>query len=290
MPSFRNTRPRDSLYPYYLRIIRPLPFTFPVLVAVFLGVAGLTACGRNSVGVGDDARTIVVQVGDQSITKSALSHWMSVLIDSDYRNIVGRPAPSRLVADPPNYPACISALESGLGTLPGHGKAPARTHVQLELNCRQLQQSLKRQTLSYLIQGLWDLEEDAKQRSIVTDRDVARVFAREKLKSMREPGATPFTTFIARKTLARSDVLYFIRRTLLSAQLDELRKRRLARTIRGAEALQRALVSLYAETVRKWRARTLCRRGYTVPECRSYRAPATIVPSPAVLLEQLTAR
>jgi hypothetical protein len=267
-------------------LIRLLPRTSWSLVSMLLATTGLIACGGAAVNARDRTTAAVVRVGARSISASDLGHWMSILVEGDYRDITGHTAPGGLVAEPSDYPACIAALRRLVSQTQDPGTTSS-TRSQRELECRQLQSGVKRQALSYLIQGLWDLEEASAHGQAVSNADVARVFAREVAESKRNSAATTFTTLIAGHLLARADIFYLIKRTLLSTRLDELHKRQLGRTVGGEEALQRALAEQYAKRVATWRARTVCTPGYAVPECRGYRAPKAASASPALVLEQV---
>jgi hypothetical protein len=251
-----------------------------------MAFASLTGCGGSDGGSG----TVVARVGHRSITRGTLSHWMAILADGDFQEHVGRAAPKGLVSDPPSYPTCVSAVEA-LGPPKAPTGGATRVRAQLEHGCQMLYQGLKEQALSYLIEGLWSSEEAAELGITVTNGEVRRRYTAAQTGSERSSTQATRTTATGDRGLSHSDELYLLKRSLLATRLNEMRERTLQKQMKAAsgEALQRALVERYAESVKKWPARTRCSADYMVAQCAHYEAPAKAVPSPAVLLEQIAA-
>jgi hypothetical protein len=244
------------------------------LVHVLLPIA-LAAIASSFVACGDsdDPSPVVAKVRHMSITRETLSHWMTTLVDGDFREHVGGTAPRGLVSDPPSYRACVSAIEA-LGRPKASGTDSKPGAMQREAQCRQLHQALKQQALSYLIEGLWNIEEAADQGIHITDAEIDQQLAKDKA------SLGPVT---------HQDQLYLVKRSLLSTRLNEQRERALRGKMPEGEALQRAVAELYAQSIKRWPAQTSCRAGYLVAQCRGYKAPTGSLPSPAVLVEQIAA-
>jgi foldase protein PrsA len=115
-----------------------------VSVLAWAAVCGLVACG------GAARNEIVVRVGQSTITKATLNHWMAAM------------APEHAVPDPPRYSKCIRREESF---------TPA-DKPQLIEECRQRYQALKLQALDFLISSQWLLGEAANRNSSVSPRQV----------------------------------------------------------------------------------------------------------------------
>jgi hypothetical protein len=245
------------------------------VMMVTTAVLGLLACG------GNESSVVVARVDGTPITRETVSHWMSVIAAGDNLEHVGRPAPRRLVSDPPDYRACAVAIHSI-----GPAKDAKGERKQIKLQCHQLYQGIKEQTLSFLIQGTWTAKEDSELGVEVTGREVERRLSKTRAERFRTDAA--FRAFLRNSGLTLSDERALIRRGLQAERLEARRRQGLSRRVKGREALERALLDAYAESRKKWSTRTHCSDGYVVPECDG-RQPAAATPSPAVVLEQIAA-
>jgi hypothetical protein len=268
------------------------PYLLAAISAMALAVTGLAACGSSANPVitrassTGDANGVVAQVGNSSITRATLNHWMATIVGGDYDENLGHPAPRGLVADPPNYPACVSAIET-LGPAKTT-EAPPQARAALESDCHQLYQSLKQQALSYLIKGLWSLEEAAEEGIHITSAEINRSLV--KLKAERYPSDAAFEAYLAGREWSLSDELYLVKRDLLTAKLEARHERALRKTTKGGQlALQRALIERYVRDTKRWTAKTSCVPEYVVAECAQYKGSEATGPSPDALLEQITA-
>jgi hypothetical protein len=236
---------------------------------------GLLACA------GSTSSPVVVKVDGTPVTRATLSHWMSVIVAGDNLEHVGHPAPPRLVSDPPNKRACGAAIASI-----GPAKDAMGESKRVELQCHQLYEGIKEQTLSFLIQGVWTAREASDLGIEVSERDVEQRLAKTRAEGY--PTDAAFEVFLRNSGLALSDERALIRRDLLAERLEAYRRRLLSRRARGRVALERALLGAYAQSRKRWSARTRCSATYAVPECGGSHPTAT-TPSPAVVLEQIAA-
>ena len=106
-----------------------MAFCAAIATAVVLG-----ACGSGIPG------NAVVQIGDASITTTALDHWLAVANDTNQAS-TGVAAPPLPL--PPDYKACVAPSRRGSSA------AAAKT------SCAQDYQALLKQILPFLIQTIW---------------------------------------------------------------------------------------------------------------------------------------
>jgi hypothetical protein len=211
---------------------------------------------------------------------------MATIVGGDYDENIRRPAPRGLVSDPPNYPRCVSAIET-LGPLKSTSETPQQIHATLQSDCHQLYSDLKQQALAYLIHGLWSLEEAADEGIVVTSADVQK--ALHKLRAEQYPSQAEFTAYLASREWSLSDELYLLKRDLLYAKLGAKHEAALRKTVGGgSEAVQRAVLEREIRNIPRWKAKTSCSPGYVIPECRQYSGPET-TGAPDALLEQIAA-
>ncbi len=264
-----------------------------IAAAMSFTVTCLAACGS---GDGDDAPItqasdsrspdlVVAKVGGMSITKGTLSHWMATNVAGVYLEHVGRRAPKGLVSDPPNYVACVSAIETiGPSKVSGKGE---QVRAQLEQKCRQLYEAIKQLALVSLIEGLWNEAEADEQGIDVTADELEQALA--KMKAEQYPTKAAFKKFLLDNGRTVSDERYLLQRNLVSTRLEHELRGKLGQKLKSPEAITRALIESYNESVKKWSAGTECRPGYVVSVCSRYRTPTTQATSAALLVERIAA-
>jgi len=266
-------------------VIRKPPRTSATLLACLIAV-GLTACGGGSSahdaatpGGGDPAAPIpadaVARVGSTVISKATLNHEMTATFGGDYFEIIHSPAPRGVVAEPPDYPACHTAVKAVMAHLPANQARPSTKEIAQK--CKQLYQALMQQALGILLADQWYVRLDAEQGIAVTKAQVEQ--ALKQLKAERFPKAGEFQTYLAQRHWTVGDERLLLLIDLLSNKVLE--------RIEGAggERVEAALNAAAA----KWTARTNCRTGYVVPRCKQYKASSasSSLPSPAILIEQI---
>jgi hypothetical protein len=256
----------------------------PTLLAASLALVGLTACGGS-----DPSGDIVAQVGNMTVTRSTLNHWMSTLLGGDFNENVGGRAPRHLVSDPANYPACIAAIEHIGPPKSAGAHSPAEAHAAAESQCHALQHAMLQQALSYLINGLW-VEGEATAYGIkLSPSELQRAYKTIKTREFHNEAA--FHALLTNREWSLADYMYLIRRDTLMAKLNEQREKAVRQSIKGhSVAVQRAILELYAEEGKRWLANTSCKPAYVISECKQYkgtRAAAESAPSPDALLESI---
>jgi hypothetical protein len=244
-----------------------------VVVAAMALAAG-TGCG----GTGKPPDT-VAEVGNATITRSMLSHWLPVVAGGDYRQNVGGRAPASLVSEPANLSACVASAES---IKPRDSATQAKLpRTALRQKCQQLYQAVKLQALSYLIAVQWRIGEGAEYGEKVTAAELQHKLQQVKAEQFPKPGQ--FESYLAERHWGVSDELYLLRRNMLAEKFFT-RLQREAKRVGGGQA---TFGKLAQEADQKWTTKTSCKAGYVVWQCVQYRGAERSAPSPAVLLEEL---
>jgi hypothetical protein len=236
------------------------------IAAVSIGCgSGVLACGG-----ADDA--VVVRVGQGTITRFSVDHWMKVLIAGDYREKMGKPAPSGLVSDPPNYGACIRAANT---LVPRHD--PQATAVA----CRELDQAARAQAVAFLADALWHKEDAREHGETATTTEISRRLQRIRKSEFPAPGE--FQRYLGEVHRTLADERYLLERNVLSDKLEQ----RLQDS--GLKPGDNAAIARVADAwVIKWTARTSCAPGYITSRCKQYRGTESVGPSPRAALEKLS--
>jgi foldase protein PrsA len=176
-----------------------MAFCAAIATAVVLG-----ACGSDIPG------NAVAQVGNASITKAALDHWLTVANNSPQVS-TGVAAPPLPV--PPDFTACVAAQRK---------QAPTSSTSTLKALCAQNYQSLLTQVLNYLIQTIW-IQGEANDRGVgVTPKQVDAGFLQER-KLSTPPLVTPaeLTLFLAKSGQTVTDLKWRTRLNLLVNKIEK---------------------------------------------------------------------
>lgn len=246
-------------------------------------IAALAACGggskstASSSGSGDSSLTgeVVAKVGDSVITKAEVNHWMTSLGGEDYYELSRRhTVPLGLVSDPPNYAACVANLEAAMGSTPPKGGS-LPSAAQLLTKCRELNQAVKAQAVTFLVGNQWQINLDRELGLTASEAEVTRLF--NKIKAERFPTAAALNAYLRPQRWTLAD-------ERLSVELDVLgQKYQHEIETGGKQAYAKFLLA-----AQRWTAKTDCRPGYVVSPCKQYKEPKTPpTKSPAVLMEQV---
>jgi hypothetical protein len=204
------------------------------------------------------------------ITTPMLNQWMMIEIGADYYSASKRQVPERLVSEPPNYPACVSALEA----IRGKGEPVRRSTVaQLRSKCEQLYQAIKIQTLAFLVTSYWTIDFDANHGVKVTDEEVAQKLERVKAEQYPKPGQFQESLDARRRTLGQEVFL---------AKIDLLQEKLKQRIQSGNGKYARLAseASISADSA-------VCPTGYVVPHCKQFKGHVSSGRSPSVLLQEI---
>jgi len=270
-------------------------------IALALGVwlaLGLCACGGASGGSSNSGSTtnasaeasgesgtapgaseVVVKFGSTPITRAEVNHWMPVLAAQDYYELSdAHTEPEGLVSDPPRYGACVAHLEAALAAASSAQKSAPPAGVELLSKCRLLNQRIRDQALSFLI-NLKIVEAVAEEQGVsASEAEVLKEYEASTHKQFASK-AQRDSSALARRT-TRANELVLSRRDLLSRKALE-RIKASGHGLSQIAALEKALI-----------AKTDCSPGYVVAECSQFhgeapQSPAN--PSAAILSEQLAA-
>jgi foldase protein PrsA len=191
--------------------VNKLTRSIPALGAVFFASVALSACGG---GIPGDA---VVQVGNNSISKSTFAHWLTVAAASSSQTPAGQTAPKPVVPDPPSFTACIAHLQT-IAPKPAKGqKAP--TAAVLKSECQQQYTALQQQVLGFLISSNWVIGEASDLGVKLTDKEVEKQF--ETIKKQQFPKAGEFQKFLTNSGQTVSDLLLRVKLNQLSQKIQQ---------------------------------------------------------------------
>lgn len=239
-------------------------------VAAVACAVALAACG----GGGDAPAPpgTVVKVGDASITKASIDHWMSTIAGGDFYEISEITAPAGLVSEPPDYATCVAKLKS---------LVPSLSQQELRSRCEELYRAVRQQAISYLITVSVLDGQDAELGISASSGEVEHAF--KQIQAEQYPKEAELQRHLAERHWSLSDELFVVKRDVLSSKLRSTLEHRFGR----ADG-QQALVSFVHTMNKKWVAKTSCSAGYVVEGCRQYvstQDEAANGPSAAVLIE-----
>lgn len=229
-----------------------------VLGAIAIAVVSLTACG------GDPPGKAVVKVAGYPISKATLDHWIPIEAILIYELRPRKPVPRGVVPDPPNYTSCIAYLQSTPQKLVQSGPRPTTT--QLKSQCRQRYQMLRQTVLSFLITTAWMIGEGADQGLKVTNEEIKQRF--EQVKKVEFSTNTEFERHLALTGETVADQLFRSKVKLLTAKIEQKLVYKKGLT---TQQQRLALAEFVHQFPKKWAARTSCRPGYVVPNCKQYK-------------------
>lgn len=250
---------------------RLLPVASLAAVALALG---FSACGGSST-----TAAVVARVGDVPITQAAVNQWMNTLIGGDYYELSEQhTVPPELVSDPPNYPRCVEHLQTAATKSPE--TIVRLTSLQMLKKCTQLNEALKEQATSYLINAQWLIGFDRELGVTATQPEVESLY--RKLKATKFPSAAVEHQYFQSQHLTAAQELFIVK-------LDVLRNEDEKRVEAGG---QRAFAVIQAAE-KRWNEKITCRPGYVVAHCREYTGGEeqsyVTTPSPAILMEEVAA-
>jgi hypothetical protein len=231
-----------------------------------------------SLTTGADPGLVLGHVGQTSITRSELSHWMATLAGGDYYELSAQhTVPVNLVSDPPRYGACVASLEAAAAASPHKVARPS--NIELLTKCRQLYQALRSQAMGLLVDTLWVIGVAHSEGATVSNAEVLAYY--NKAIARQFPRPSERIRYQAARRVSTSDELLLFKKNLVSQKLlAKLKPEGPAATARFAQAQA------------SWTAKTDCSPGYVVEHCKQFHgeAPRTAALPPAsVLIEQVAA-
>jgi foldase protein PrsA len=177
-----------------------MAFCAAIATAVVLG-----ACGSDIPG------NAVVQIGDASITTSALDHWLAVANDTNQAS-TGVAAPALPL--PPDYTKCVAEQRKSAGST-------ATNTTTLKALCAQSYQALVNQILPFLIQTIWIQGEAADRGVKVTQAKLDSSFQQARNASTPPLKTTAeMNSFLAKSGETIADLKWYLYVKLLFAQVE----------------------------------------------------------------------
>lgn len=247
-----------------------------VIAAALLVAALSTGCG----GASEPPAAVVAQVGGTPIKEATLNHWIATFIRGDFFEAIGHKAPPGLATDPPDYASCVRAART-LDPGPSNGKR-VLTVAQLDHRCRALYRDVRLEALSYLISALWSAGQATERGIRVSDGEVQQYLHRLVTRQYKTQKA--FTTYLATNGLSLADMEYLLKRNILIERVNQDMTSK-------AHGDRHAYFQLGLHTMVKWTAKTHCRAGFVVSQCREYQRGKKYTESaPAVMFEEMTGR
>lgn len=252
-----------------MKVLRALATATAAALAV-----SVTACG----GSGGASADAVAHVGDTAITEASLSHWMSSIMGGDFYELTGKVAPTGLVSEPPNFAACVTALE-GYEAAPAPGSAKDAS-TTLRHKCEQLHLAIKQQALAYLITAYVAVGEGAEQGLTANGSEIEHLF--KQIQEAQFPTEAQLSQYLANRHWTLKDELFLVKRDLLSQKLTTKLKHKFT-----GPSGERALINYVREVRGRWTAKTTCRPAYVVEGCKEHNPSSSAGPSPSALIQEL---
>jgi hypothetical protein len=223
-----------------------------IVALAAVSIAVLAGCG----GSKDPA---VAGVGEQSISKASLNHWIHVEAIIDHE-LPQAPVPTGEVPDPPRFVACAGYLARKARADPAPHSVPSS--VTLKQQCRERYSAVREHILRILITYMWLKAEAAKLGVQVSDGESTQQLARYSKEVFKTSAA--FQRYLRYTGESLADELLVGKMDLVSAKLE--RKLISERGVPGA-------TSFFRNFPKRWAAKTNCQAEYVVPGCKQYKGP-----------------
>jgi hypothetical protein len=251
---------------------------------------GISACG----GMPQNA---VVEVGGSAISRATFNHWMEVASASRSTGAPGKP----IVPRPPDYTACVAHL-AAISPKLAKGQ-PKPTLAQLKAECAAQYTASQQQVLGFLISADWLIGEAPALGVKLTDGEVRKRFTA--LETQEFPTAAKIDEFLASTRYTVSDLLLRVKLAMLQQKIEQKVTGRQGKVTQAqvskyysenkshfaqqtlaqaqaaikqqlaAQAQQHRLAVFVKEFQKRWKAKTDCRAGFVMQDCKQYKAPET---------------
>ena len=230
--------------------MRPALSILPLSVLAAIIALALAGCGSSP--------SAIATVAGQTVDRETLEHWVPIEAAIDHGILPQAPLPKGEVPDPPHYSACIHYLEHKARTTPSHPPVPSRSALLRQ--CRTRYEGVREHMLQILITFAWVIAETKALNLHVSDHEAAKEFARYKKEVFKTEKA--FRNYLRYTGETLADELLISKMDLLSTKLQS--KIVAERGINGARRY-------YADFPKRWAAKTSCKPGFVVPQCRQYK-------------------
>jgi hypothetical protein len=238
-----------------------------VIAAVAVAFSSATGCG------GSASDQTVAKVGGSVVTRAMFDHWLHVAAVRNYQLHPVTPVPRGVVPDPPRYTQCDAYLRT-LAPRNYHALPSIRPGTSFRAQCKELYDQLRVQTMSGLITAYWLIGE-GRARGFVASKSAIRQYYETSWKGGYATKAE-FQKSLANSGETIADQMFRAEVKVYSGLIEKQYVRKGVRRLSNP-----ALARFLNEFPLRWAARTSCRRGYVVPDCKQARGK---VPPQAVLL------
>jgi hypothetical protein len=224
----------------------------------------------------------VARVGEEPIAKREFRHWLRIAIRGE--------GPTSAPLDPPRFERCVAAE---LRMLDEREPTPGRR--ALRLRCRTRYEALRTSTMLFLVHAVWTRQETEARGMAVTPAQVRRAFERQKRHAF--PTERAYREFLRSSGMKEADVLQRTEFDLLQRRLTRAaaanvpevteedvdryyaQHRRRYRGVPPASARgairvqltatrqQRAITRFIVAFRSRYRAVTVCAKGYVIDAC-----------------------
>lgn len=126
-------------------------------------------------------------------------------------------------------------------------------------------QALKNQTLAFLISSQWVLSEAAAKGISVSEAAIHKRFTEIEHEEFKQPGE--LKTFMSKSGETMADLLLRVKIELLESQISQ----RVTASKHSSAEKQAALAAFQAAFQKRWKAKTTCKSGYVVEDCKEYK-------------------
>jgi hypothetical protein len=238
--------------------------------ALLLALLTLGACG------GSDGITHI-QGSSETITKPMLDHWMRADVATDFRANIGTKAPTGLAAEPANQSECAQAAKTVIPrSYTGQSKL---TDAEIAQKCHQLYIAIRNQAMSYLLSAQWTKLEAKELGVRLSEPELHKEFLRSRKETYGNQAT--FLKYMRERRLVLSDVLYLLTRNILVTRILPKFEARVKHAGGGEKVYAKLALVRYHGLI----AKTSCKAGYVMEDCKEYREPPTPLSSPDVILE-----
>jgi hypothetical protein len=216
------------------------------------------------------AAEVIAKVDGHAITKGLLVAWMREKVGQLFYEVSTHRAPTRLVTEPANYPACVASLARRT-PIPGLGRPqPQPTTAQLTTRCEEIYREFRKSALTYLISAYWTQAFAAAHGIAVSEAEAQQRLKR--LDAELYPTEEKYRQYLYNHTQTLRQALFELKVEMIHQKLDD--------KLTGGD------LRLIAE-VRQAAANAECRPGYVVENCRGYHPSSEKGPVGSVLLEEI---
>ncbi len=126
-------------------------------------------------------------------------------------------------------------------------------------------QALKNQTLAFLISSQWVLSEAAAKGISVSEAAIHKRFTEIEHEEFKQPGE--LKTFMSKSGETMADLLLRVKIELLESEISQ----RVTASKHSSAEKQAALTAFQAAFQKRWKAKTTCKSGYVVEDCKQYK-------------------